>query len=437
MTTPDEPIPSPPSLLSAQSRGGDINEGGLDFQMAVSMTCLPRWLAMEGFTMLIREASGDFEAQFFTPGHSYAREFLEAKDHLVTPKEFWEEIEHFQKFALAGDEFRWFTLVSGGLSTELHPLINGLRRLRDPYAFYGPDSAILERSYADYVAIVQKLGRSSDDAFFLFTKVKIEPHWAQAREGGRARFRDALFTEMPSFQDVSGRRVNEAYAALEFIVRASRNKPIRRDDLEKVLQGYLPAEQRVTPPPVRMHTAMDGAHAAPPQEIVFAWARFFAGEARSFPPPAEWNGELLLELRNTKEWMLNHRATRRIRLSGERRLSASVAFGSVFSAVAGFAIDMISRDAAIWSTDAHERHETPNYVLNRTAMRADAGEDLVVSIGIPRDISADVELALPALKLATSPARGRTCQVRPAHPRFGGGRYLWIKTRLSNTREDA
>jgi len=27
------------------------------------MTYLPRWLAMEGFTMLIREASTDFEAQ--------------------------------------------------------------------------------------------------------------------------------------------------------------------------------------------------------------------------------------------------------------------------------------------------------------------------------------------------------------------------------------
>jgi hypothetical protein len=89
---------------------------------------------------------------------------------------------------------------------------------------------------------------------------------------------------------------------------------------------------------------------------------------------------------------------------GARRLSASVAFGSVFSAVAGFTIDMISRGAAVWSTDAHARHETPNYTLTQTAMRTDGGEDLVVSIGIPRDISVDVELALPALTLATAPA---------------------------------
>ena len=86
MSKPEDSTPTPPSLLSAESRGGDINEGGLDFQMAVLMTYLPRWLAMEGFTMLIREASGDFEVKFFAPGHGYVREFLESKDHSVTPR---------------------------------------------------------------------------------------------------------------------------------------------------------------------------------------------------------------------------------------------------------------------------------------------------------------------------------------------------------------
>ena len=406
MSTTGDPTPSPPSLLSAESRGGDINEGGLDFQQAVLMTYLPRWLAMEGFTMLIREASGDFEALFYAPGHSNAREFLEAKDHLVTPKEFWNEIQHFQKFDLTGKgEFRWFTLVSGGLSDELHPLINGLRRLRDPYAFYGPDSAILEKSYDDYVAIVKKLGHSAEDADFLFTKVKIEPDWAPARESGRAHFRDALLNEIPAFQDVPVRSVDDAYAALANVVRASRNKPIRRDELENTLRRFLPQEQRIALPAVRMYTAMDATHAAPRQELVFAWAKFFGGDERNFPPPPQWNDELLLELHDTKQWMLEHRATRRIRLSGNRRLSASVAFGSVFSAVAGFAIDMISRDSAIWSTDVHARSETQNYALSCAQNRIECNADhLVVTIGILRNISTDVESALPSLALKTAPA---------------------------------
>ena len=365
MSTPRDSTPSPPSLLSAESRGGDINEGGLDFQMAVLMTYLPRWLATEGFTMLIREASGDFEAQFFAPGRGYVREFLEAKDHLVTPKEFWNEIEHFQRFDLeAKGEFHWFTLVSAGLSTELHPLINGLRRLRDPYAFYDPDSAILGKSYDDYVAIVEKLGRSAEDATFLFTKVKIESDWAPARGSGRAHFRDALLNEFPAFREVPGRLVDDAYAALATIVRASRNKPIRRGELGNTLRRFLPQEQRrAAPAVVRMHTVIDAVHVAPAQDLVFEWAKFFGGEGRSFPPPAEWNDKLLLELQETKKWVLAHRSTRRVLLSGNRRLSASVAIGAVFSAVAGFTIDMISRDATIWSTDAHPQPGTPNYVL--------------------------------------------------------------------------
>ena len=396
MNASDDQSQSPPSLLGAESRGGDINEGGLDFQMAVLMTYLPGWLAMEGFTMLIREASGDFEAQFFKPGHGDLREFLESKDHSITPKEFWIEIEHFQKFDIAAkNEFQWFTLVSAGLSTELHPLINGLRRLRDPYAFYDPDSAILEKSYEDYVAIVEKMGRSADDASFLFTKVRIEPDWAPVRASARAHFRDALLREFPAFQDVPARLIDDAYATLATILRASRNKPIRRDELEGALRGFLPEDQRMVRPAIRMHTVMDATRAAPPQELVFAWAKFFGSEARGFPPQAEWNDELLSELRDTKQWVLEHRATRRIRLSGNRRLSASAALGSVFSAVAGFAIDMISRDATVWSTDDHQTSETPEYVLNVSDIPAKQKcPDLVVSIGIIREIAADVSSGL-------------------------------------------
>ena len=103
--------------------------------------------------------------------------------------------------------------------------------------------------------------------------------------------------------------------------------------------------------------------------------------------------------------MLENRSTRGIRLSGNRRLSASVAFGAVFSAVAGFTIDMIGREGAVWPTDAHARPDTPAYALVHTDKPATAkSEDLVVSIGVPRDISRDVESALPALGLAAAPA---------------------------------
>lgn len=404
MSTPDDSASSPPSLLSAESRGGDTNEGGLDFQMAVLMTYLPRWLGMEGFTMLIREASGDFEALFFAPGHGYVREFLEAKDHLVTPAKFWAEIEHFQKFdRKAKNEFHWFTLVSAGLSTELHPLTNGLRRLRDPYGFYGPDSAILEKSYDDYVSIVEGMGRSAEDASFLFTKVKIEPDWAPARASAAAQFRDALLREIPDFRDVPGRIVDDAYSALTTIVRGSRNKPIRRDEMEEALRKFLGTDNKTVHPPLRIHTAMDATREAPAQELALPWSKFFGGEGRIFPPPTEWNDELVAELRGTKQWALEHRATRRIRLSGNRRLSASVAFGFVFSAVAGYAIDVVARDGAVWSTGDHQIPGTPTYVLNQSQLPSSEGRaDLVVSIGVMRDIATEVSSSLARHGLETA-----------------------------------
>src|SRR4029453_5021316 len=173
--------------------------------------------------------------------------------------------------------------------------------------------------------------------------------------------------------------------------------------MENAVRGFLSQDQRMVRPAVRIHTAMDATHEAPPQELVFACAKFFGGEARNFPPPSEWNDELLPELRDTKQWVLEHRATRRIRLSGNRRLSASVAFGSVFSAVAGFTIDMIGRDDVICSTDAHARADTPTYELMVAAPSASTKADqLVVSIGVPRDISGDVQAALSAHGLQTA-----------------------------------
>jgi hypothetical protein len=76
-------------------------------------------------------------------------------------------------------------------------------------------------------------------------------------------------------------------------------------------------------------------------------------------------------------------------------LSASVAFGFVFSAVTGFAVEMMTRDGTVWSTDEHQTSETPKYVLDHRDVRSSQNRgDLVVSIGIMRDIAAEVTLGL-------------------------------------------
>lgn len=401
---PNDPSLTPPSLLEPESRGGDINEGGLSFQMAVLLAHLPGWLAMEGFDMLIREAVGDFEARFFVPGRELVKEFLEAKDHPVTPTEFWGEIERFRKIDEATDEFQWFTLVSTGLSSGLQPLINGMRRLRGPYEFYGSESPIVENSYKDYLEVVKALGRTKAEADFLFRKVQLEPDWSMARQSGAALFKEALCKALPAFSDSPSHVLDSAHETLSTFVHSRRNQAIKRSELEAKLAEFLPAEQRVSTSPVLFHTAIDENQADTPNELVFRWARFFGGEQRVYPPAAEWNDALMSELRSTKKWVLEQRSTRRIRLTGNRRLSACMAIGSVFSAVAGFDIEMICRDGTIWATDAHAKPETPAYALKSSGtFQDDESEHLVVSIGITRNISSEVQTALPRLGLEGAP----------------------------------
>ena len=55
------------SLLSPQARGGDIAEGGFQYQFNSTIGQIPNWLAQDGFTEMIRESLGDVEAKFFVP----------------------------------------------------------------------------------------------------------------------------------------------------------------------------------------------------------------------------------------------------------------------------------------------------------------------------------------------------------------------------------
>ena len=55
------------SLLAPQATGGDIAEGGFQYQANLITARIPNWLAQDGFTEMIRESLGDVEAKFFAP----------------------------------------------------------------------------------------------------------------------------------------------------------------------------------------------------------------------------------------------------------------------------------------------------------------------------------------------------------------------------------
>ena len=146
-----------------------------------------------------------------------------------------------------------------------------------------------------------------------------------------------------------------------------------RREIEKQLRVFAGIG---VPPlrPVMVFTSSDGQGAR--SNLLFDWSSFFGSDKRSYPPPEIWNSQLVHQLRVTREWISQNRATRRIRLEGNRRLSASLALGSVFSAVAGFVVEMNFR-GSYWATDQHPRLCEDDYPVVSEFSQG-LGADLVV-----------------------------------------------------------
>jgi hypothetical protein len=403
----DAVIP-PPSLLEPQSTGGDVAESGFSFQASYVLSCICRWLSRDGFTSLVREAIGDTEANFFVPGRGFERELVEVKNYPLTPLTFWNELQRFQQLDSGSPgTYRMFTLASPGLSKELQPLTNGLRRIRGPHRFYDEGSAIFKRSFDDFSARVEKLGGKRQDALFLFDKVEMVTELAAHQSQGEALFKQAFIECFPEYQDVSARILQAVYDNVRNLIHGRKNRTIFRRELELKLREKIPPAQLPSFRPVRLYTASgsfasaQGAEDAEAQGLFFDWSEF-AGEAAAFPPPWVWNDRMMKTLEQTREWVRTHRVQRRIRLTGMRRLCASLAVGACFSAVRGFSIEIEYR-GEIYASDDHPDTSTPEYRWSVKHLSG-TGDMLIVSIGVPREISDEVDVFMHEQEARTLPA---------------------------------
>jgi hypothetical protein len=175
-------------------------------------------------------------------------------------------------------------------------------------------------------------------------------------------------------------------------VQSRRTQTITRSELKESLLEKVPPHLRPPIQPVRIHTiSQETDPDAKPTKLSFDWIPFFGDQTWEYPPADVWNGRLLGELQTSKIWILEHHKVGHIALSGNRRLSASLAIGFVFSAVSDFSVAMTSR-GSVWATDAYPNSTTPAYPLIQSGSYEDVrGDRLVVSIGIIRDIAQEVE----------------------------------------------
>lgn len=396
-----------PTLTQSQATGGEVASKGLRLQSNVALAYIPQWLTQDGFSSITIESMGDIEAKFFSPGHADALELIEVKDHAVGPAEFWREIKRFRELHAQGaNHYRMFILVCRGVSPSLSPLMNALRRVRDPLMFYGPDSHIAGDSFNDLVRIVKRLRRSEEDARFLFDLVRVDMNLNATAENGRDLFFGLVSNVLPEYQNASALELGHGYAAIKELLDTHLNQPISRQQLERILLESVQPQRRPAVRAVNLHTMIQEQDDIQPNALRFQLSRFFGGENRSYPPSEEWDGVLLPQLKELREWIIQHRNTRRIRLSGNRRLSTSLAIGSVFSAVSGFSIEMELREGQIWKTEDHANEETPEYrFIVDPVSKSDATAigEVVAVVSIGREILSQVTEFLPSLGLNTIP----------------------------------
>ncbi|WP_238651787.1 SAVED domain-containing protein [Paenibacillus piscarius] len=381
-----------PSLLEAQSQGGDTAETGFDFQTNLLICKIPFWLSFEGFDSLIREAVADFESKFFSPSNGLIREAVEAKNHFMAPTEFWEEIDRFMEIDEGSPGvFGHFTLCCCGISDTLKPIIIGLRRIRDPQPFYDPSSYIVENSYMNFVNRVRKLKKDEKVAKFLYEKVLIEPIWNMNNDEGTSAgmFRSQMERHLSQYGEVPSKEFANIHQALLALLRSNKAHPITRKQIEDTINSAISEKFRPLPAPIVISTEVEPL-TEKNVSFQFEWESYFGGISRNYPSAQKWNEGMVPQLYETAEWIKTNRNSRHIVLKGNRRISSAVAFGKVFSAVAGFSVDMEYR-GEIWSTNQYANVDTPGYEFFESYLSG-KGDTLIVTIGIMKDnLATEVE----------------------------------------------
>lgn len=383
------------SLLAPEAIGGYIAESGFQYQASLIAAKVPIWLNQDGFTEVIRESLGDVEAKFFIPEFGLTSEFIEYKNHRLTPSEFWPEIEHFRALDITG-AYHKFTLACTGVSDDLTVMINALNRLRGAYSFYANALVIQNESFNDFALTVSRLGNSKELADFLFSKVWFEIDLVDAESYQRELFRESLLSVFPIFNELQARDSTSAYQNIVDLLSSKKGKPITRNELEKSIWTHIDLKYHPISK-IRFLIRNDLSSLTTDGSIIFHWEKFAGGSERKFPHQSEWNEILLKQLVETKHWLLSNSQTRRIDINGYRRISASIAIGSVFSSTLGFVVATQTKDG-IWITNNYPTPNTPEYLWDQSFYVGEKKSELAVGVSIITDLETEVESYLNSEK---------------------------------------
>lgn len=382
------PKPHGGSLLSPEAMGGITAGKGFGFQTRYAVCHLPVWLLDPGFHQLFHEGTGDIDIRFQDGGRS-SRVHLQVKDHRVTPAEFREVLEQFQRLdAEIPGVYRWFTLVCPSLADPLRPIETGLARLRNAKPFYDDAAPAIVPTKTELEERMHKVGLGQNQIDFIHEKVKLEVGYGDLHNDERAV--DVFVAQLlkhPDYKEKIRSAVQPAFAELLRSIDARRGAVIDRTDIERILQtsvaSAIATERSIT---LWVHNWTREAYDIPP-DYVLDWSQHFDRGKRRVPSEEVWNNELLRELKELKDKIAIDRSERLIRFRGRCALSTSIALGATFPVVGGWTFEVPQPPAVgPWRSDASPT--TPYHMQSN--LIDGGGDDLVLGLNIRGDGREDV-----------------------------------------------
>ena len=375
-----------PTLTDAKGLGGIIAQDGFDYQVWDALARLPAWLcnpAFEGFGVEVLE---DFEARFFAP-HAAGEHVLDrfqAKSGTLSRADMVGVFEAFAAFEAAHPGVgRIHTLVTPALPAQMAWVARDPGRVRRARPFYSPFTDVCAASDSKLRQdLINEFG--TDLGGFLAEQVEIDLHLVQDRAGAEAAFAAALHKAFPDL-DVGARKSSAAFAALNDLISQSRGSMISRDELLALLDrelGTTLVSDR------RLHIHVRSNRNSADQSAIEIDGSAFSGTNGQFPPPSNWQAELIAPLEATANWARRHNH-HRIALSGSYRLTAAMAIGWSFRSATGFEID-IGTKTGVWATDEFPGTNAPIVPWQIEFPKRLASDRLVVSLGVLRDPRLDV-----------------------------------------------
>jgi hypothetical protein len=376
-----------PTLTDAEGMGGVIAQDGFDFQLWDGLSRLPGWLQNPAFEALIFEGLEDLEARFFAPTAPQRRllERYQAKSGGLQPQDVVAVFERFFEFEQAHPQVaRVQTLVTPLLPPTIRWVGRDAARVRRARPFYAPFARIVTTSDDAFKnELVTKYGQRLGT--FIAENVEVDERSWPTKGAAAAGFGEAFGRAFPGI-DVLQSRMTSAFNGICELARQNIGCSLSRKQLVDCIEANL-------------HTALFSSGAFPVfirsdrngsnEGALELDASGFSGQGRTFPPPEEWQRDLVQPVEATAQWLSSY-AIRRVSIRGSYRLTTGFVLGSSLRAAHGFDLDIPTRECA-WPTDDHaDANQRTDWVISLPEILA--SDDLVVSVGVLRQPANDLRM---------------------------------------------